>query len=99
MYNRQGFSQGLSLEDDQWFERGHALSTMKKLAVAKFTQCAPLRKTLLNTGDRTLIESSPSSLYWGSGMHIRHKDALNSEVHKGNNHMGRILMEVRDSIK
>ena len=90
---------GDSISDDTWYESGMALTAMKKLLVAKFTQCASLRKTLVNTGERTLVESSPSSLYWGSGMHMRHKDALNTDVYKGSNHMGRLLMEVRVAIK
>lgn len=90
---------GDSIADDEWYASGMALTAMKKLLVAKFTQCAALRKTLMNTGERTLVESSPSSLYWGSGMHMRHKDAMNTDVYKGSNHMGRLLMEVRVSIK
>ena len=90
---------GDGISDDQWYSSGTALATMKKLLVAKFTQCAGLRKTLINTGSRTLVESSPSSLYWGSGIHMKHQDALNTDVYKGSNHMGRLLGEVRDSIK
>lgn len=89
---------GDSISDDEWYDSGRALIIMKKLLVAKFTQCAGLKKTLINTGKRTLVESSPSSLYWGSGMHMRHKDAMNTDVYRGHNHMGRLLMEVRDSI-
>ena len=90
---------GDSISDEQWYNSGLALATMKKLLVAKFTQCAFLRKTLVSTGTRTLVESSPSSSYWGSGMHMRHKDAMNTDVYRGQNHMGRLLMEVRDSLK
>ncbi len=90
---------GDSIPNEEWYKSGRALSTMKKLLTAKFTKCAALRNTLLNTGTRVLVESSPSSLFWGSGMNINHKDALNTDVYKGENNMGRLLMEVRESIK
>lgn len=90
---------GDCIPNDEWYDSGRAVSTMKKLLVAKFTQCSSLRKTLLNTGNRVLVESSPTSLFWGSGLHIGHRDALNTDVYKGHNHMGQLLADVRESIK
>lgn len=60
---------------------------MKKCLLAKFEQNYDLKIKLLGTGDAILIESSPRDEYWGSG-----------KYNMGKNKLGRLLMEVRDSL-
>lgn len=60
------------------------LSIMEKAVFAKFSQNEQLKKVLLDTGDRVIIEDSPRDAFWGSG-----KDGT------GHNHLGKILMHVR----
>lgn len=63
------------------------LDVMLSLVAAKFCLSGgvALMECLLKTKDKLLIEASPTDGYWGAG-----------EDGKGANHLGRILMAVRD---
>ena len=61
---------------------------MVKVLQAKFTQHENLKKILLSTGDRKIIENSPSDYTWGCG-----------KSGKGKNWLGLALMEVRNQIR
>ena len=61
---------------------------MYKALLAKFTQHNYLRKLLLGTGERTLIEHSPYDSYWGDG-----GDGT------GKNHLGKLLMQLRHELQ
>lgn len=60
---------------------------MYKALLAKFSQSQELRRMLAATGDRELVERSPYDRYWGDGGNG-----------SGENHLGRLLMKVRDHI-
>ena len=60
------------------------IDIMRKALLAKFTQHKHLRQLLLRTGDRYLIEHSPHDKFWGNG-----------GDDSGGNHLGLLLMEVR----
>ena len=65
----------------------------------KFTQSkeGDLRKKLLNTGDRLLVEASPYDRIWGVGY-----GAANAEANRGNwgeNLLGKALMRVRSRLQ
>lgn len=60
------------------------INIMRKALLAKFTQHKNLRQMLLSTGDRYLIEHSPHDKFWGNG-----------GDDTGENHLGLLLMEVR----
>ena len=63
------------------------LTVMEEILVAKFSDFQ-LKKWLLETGDAELIEGSTwNDTYWG---------VCNG---KGTNHLGRLLMELRDSLR
>ena len=61
---------------------------MHEAVLAKFTQHADLCKTLLETGDATIVEHTPNDAYWGDGGDGR-----------GLNRLGEILMQVRESLR
>ena len=61
---------------------------MYKALQAKFTQNEKLRKLLVETGNRQLIEHSPYDSYWGDG-----GDGT------GKNRLGVLLMRLRDEMK
>jgi hypothetical protein len=67
--------------------------------MAKYKQNPHLRKVLLSTGDKELMESSPHDTYWGTGIGLRSKFALNSLTFRGQNHMGQTLTIVREHMK
>jgi N-glycosidase YbiA len=57
-------------------------------ALRKKFAAAELRKLLLSTGDRPLVEASPFDHYWGCG-----------RSGKGRNRLGVLLMQTRDELK
>lgn len=67
--------------------------------LAKFQQNEDLKKFLLNTNNRVLVEASPPDRIWGIGMAADHRDIENPNRWKGLNLLGFALMEVRDQLK
>lgn len=63
----------------------------------KFTQNEHLKKQLLATGDRELVEASPMDRIWGVGFGAKNAGAMR---HKwGTNLLGIALMKVRERIR
>jgi N-glycosidase YbiA len=61
---------------------------MRRAVLRKFERHADLRAVLLGTGDKEIIENSPSDSYWGCGADGQ-----------GKNMLGKILMETRDILR
>ena len=64
------------------------VGVMRAAVLAKFTQHEDLLSLLLSTGDSKLVEHTENDDYWGDGGDGR-----------GKNMLGRILMEVRESLR
>jgi N-glycosidase YbiA len=64
------------------------VGVMRSAVLAKFTQHEDLRVLLLSTGDSKLVEHTENDDYWGDG-----GDG------SGKNMLGRILMQVRESLR
>ena len=81
------------------FEAGvwndHCFDFVKDGNVAKFAQNAELKKFLLNTKDRVLVEASPRDPVWGIGMAINDPDVNNPQKWAGENLLGFALMDAR----
>lgn len=71
---------------------------VKRGVKAKFAQNEKIRETLLGTGNELLAECSPYDRKWGIGIDINDPDRNNVSKWKGNNLLGRILMEVREEL-
>ena len=67
--------------------------------IFKFSQNKELKKFLLETGDKILVEASPTDKIWGIGMDQKNPDIYNPNNWKGLNLLGFSLMHVRDIIK
>ena len=66
------------------------VEVMEEIVRAKFTQNADLRQMLLATGDAVLEEGNTwNDTFWG--VHLKNG--------KGQNHLGKILMKVRDELR
>ena len=72
---------------------------MVEVLTAKFKQNPQLKKTLLETRNRTLIEGSPVDKIWGVGIHWQDVDCLDESKWKGQNLLGKALMDVRSILK
>lgn len=66
--------------------------------MAKFSQNEELKKKLLDTKDKILVEASPVDFIWGIGLHETNPDAQDPRKWKGLNLLGFTLMRVRDSL-
>lgn len=66
---------------------------------AKFTQNIDLKKLLIETKDKILVEASPFDNIWGIGLSKEDSNCLNPLKWKGKNQLGKILMEVRSKIQ
>lgn len=67
--------------------------------LAKFTQHPDLRRFLLATGRRILVEASPLDRIWGIGMGTSNPDVARPSAWRGLNLLGFALMEVRDQLR
>jgi len=66
--------------------------------LAKFGQNADLARFLLQTGDKVLVEASPTDRIWGIGLKADDERAQNPERWRGLNLLGFALMEVRERL-
>lgn len=67
--------------------------------VAKFGQHDDLRKFLLSTGDRVLVEAAPRDTIWGIGMGASNPVAKDPSKWRGRNLLGFALMEARAKLR
>ena len=62
---------------------------------AKFDQNQELKAALLNTGHSTIVEANPHDQMYGVGLSLRDNRVFDPEQWRGENLMGRALMQVR----
>jgi len=65
----------------------------------KFDQNPEFKQQLLDTGDRILVEASPYDKIWGVGLAEDSDDILDEQLWKGQNLLGKTLMNVRGTIR
>jgi hypothetical protein len=65
----------------------------------KFRQNDDLKKKLLATGDKLLVEASPYDKIWGIGLSASTPEAWDTDNWKGLNILGKILMRVRENLR
>ncbi|GAB3161727.1 NADAR family protein [Micromonospora sonneratiae] len=68
-------------------------------SVAKFGQHADLRRYLLGTGERVLVEASPRDRIWGIGMGASNELATRPAQWRGLNLLGFALMRARTLLR
>ncbi len=61
---------------------------MQRAVLQKFLTHSDIREVLLSTGDEQLVENSPTDYFWGCGADK-----------SGENHLGKILMNVREELR
>lgn len=64
------------------------VAVMRELLVAKLTQNEDIKEILKRTGSREIVENSPWDSFWGCG-----PDG------KGDNNLGKLWMELRETIR
>ena len=83
-------------QEDVWLK--HRFDIVVQGNLAKFSQNAELKKYLLDTGNRVLVEASPVDKIWGIGLAADDKNAEKPLQWKGLNLLGFALMEVRKQL-
>ena len=82
---------------DEW--RKEALKVVKIAVTAKFRQVDICKNFLLQTDNNVLIEANPADHFWAVGLHLRDSKLWDPKQWKGDNNLGKILMEVRAEIR
>jgi ribA/ribD-fused uncharacterized protein len=67
--------------------------------LARFDQDPTLRETLLATGEKVIVEASPSDRIWGIGLSQDDPRALDPNQWRGTNWLGIALMQVRQTLR
>jgi len=80
-----------------WDEKKFEIVT--KINIEKFSQNEDLKKLLLDTKNKTLVEAAPWDKIWGIGMDIDHPYILEESQWKGSNLLGKALMQTREFFK
>lgn len=66
---------------------------------AKFSQNESLKKQLLSTGNKIIVEASPYDTIWGIGLSEYDERCLEEKNWKGSNLLGKAIMKTRDMLK
>lgn len=83
--------------EDVWVQ--HRFHIVCRANTAKFSQNAALRAFIIRTGDKILVEASPTDRIWGIGMTATDPKANNPNHWRGTNLLGFALMQVRQALK
>jgi len=76
----------------------HKYESVKRGNLHKFSQNARLKKYLISTADKILVEASPYDQIWGIGLGKESPNAVKPECWNGQNLLGFALMVVRDEL-
>ena len=71
---------------------------VKRGNLAKFTQNEELKKNLLDTEYKIIVEAAPYDRIWGVGLSENDPNILDESKWRGENRLGKALMEVRSII-
>ena len=85
--------------DPTYWNHDTAKQVMKTGSKAKFQQDEVLKKQLLSTGSKMLVECNKYDRFWGVGLSLNDDSALNKTQWKGENQLGNILIKVRENLK
>ena len=85
-----------NFDKDVWDENKRHI--VEDANIKKFIQNDDLREYLLSTGDKVLVEASPTDCVWGIGLGKNNPDALNPTKWRGENLLGFALMTAREVI-
>lgn len=83
---------------DQKIWEQYALNIVYQANYAKFSQNPELKQILLDTGEKMIVEASPTDTIWGVGLHEDDPLILDESNWKGRNWLGIAIMNARMTI-
>lgn len=83
-------------KDSTWKQKREEIVFQNNMA--KFTQNEHLLRALLNTGDRLMVEASPSDSIWGIGLNEKEAKQRPASTWPGDNLLEKVLTKVREEI-
>lgn len=86
-----------NFNEELWKENRYNIVYVGNLA--KFSQNQELKDMLLATGDAILAECAIKDKIWGIGISMTSSKRFDPEQWKGDNLLGKALMEVREALK
>jgi hypothetical protein len=86
-----------NFDDDEWLKVADEI--VFKANYAKFSQNEDLKAKLLATKDKIIVEASPYDARWGNGLNIEDTIATPIEEWKGENRLGKAIMNVREELR
>jgi len=85
-----------NLSDTIWDK--HKLEIVERANYLKFTQNNDLLKKMIEHKDLVIVEASPKDKIWGIGLHFDNDNVLDETKWKGQNLLGKCIMNARDKI-
>ena len=82
---------------EKWLRDGYEV--MIAVNMAKFSQNSRLKAILLSTEDKIIVEASPYDTIWGIGLYWEDDRVLDENKWRGQNLLGKALMEVREKLR
>mgnify|MGYP000075339145 CR=1 FL=1 len=82
-----------NFDENIW--KKHRIQIYKRHCHAKFSQNQHLKNILISTGNKILVEASPSDKIWGIGLSAHIAKSTPVEKWKGLNLLGQILTEIK----
>ena len=82
------------LNEEEWNK--NRLQYMRENLIAKYTHHQVLCEALLSIGRKKLAEGNSRDEFYSIGLALTHNDVLNPTVWRGHNHLGKLLMEIRE---
>ena len=89
---------GRTIKVDRQKWNNEEIIVMRKALQEKFDQNSDLKDYLLNTGDLTLGEASPTDRFWGIGCGLGREDTTKRIKWTGKNKLGELLMTLRSQM-
>ena len=86
-----------NFDNDKWKQQ--AGDILRTALVAKFDQNSTLKDALLSTGDTLLAEASPTDTFFGIGLSLNNRKAVNQLFWRGDNLQVNTLMAIREQLK
>lgn len=91
-----GRSKDIKFDEKVWVKNRTRI--YKEVLMDKFS-LPNLKKKLIKTGDKVLVEASPYDTIWGIGYKDDHPNAEDPSKWRGQNLLGKVLMDVRNELQ